>query len=177
MANPYLGEIRIFPFGFAPVGWAFCDGQILPISQNTALFSIIGTFYGGNGTSNFGLPNFQGAVPIDAGVGQGLSVRVIGETGGEEDITLLQNELPAHSHSFKAFVGRGANNVNSPSAGDSLTTSLGGDAYVTSNPVAGQALDPRTLTLAGGNQPHNNLMPYLTLNFCIATSGVFPARN
>jgi len=177
MANPYLAEIRIFPFNFAPVGWAFCDGQILSISQNAALFSLIGTFYGGNGTSNFALPNFQGAVALNAGQGAGLTQRVIGETGGEEDVTLLQTQLPAHTHPFKAFVGRGADNINTPAAGDSLTTSLGGDAYVSSNPVTGQALDPRTLTPVGGNQPHNNLMPYLTLNFCIAMQGVFPARN
>jgi microcystin-dependent protein len=175
--DPFVAEIRIFPFNFAPNGWAMCNGQILPISQNTALFALIGTFYGGNGTSNFALPNFQGVVPVHAGQGPGLSQRFIGESSGEEDVTLLATELPAHNHQLKAFVGRGADNLNAPSAGDSLTTSLGGDVYVTSNPVSGQILNPNTLSPAGGNQPHNNLMPYLTLNFCIALVGIFPARS
>src|ERR1700741_2523410 len=109
MADPFVAEIRIFPFNFAPKGWAFCDGQILPISQNTALFSLLGTNYGGNGTSNFALPNLQGRAPLDWGQGPGLSPRNLGEVGGETAVTVLASQMAAHSHQAEAFVGRGAN--------------------------------------------------------------------
>jgi microcystin-dependent protein len=174
--DPFVAEIRVFGFNFAPIGWAQCNGQLMPISQNTALFSLLGTTYGGDGRSTFGLPNLQGSVPVGMGNGAGLSSRFLGETGGEDSLTLLATEMPQHTHGFKAFVGRGASNVNDPATGDALTTSAGGLAYVASSPT-GAALDPRTLAASGGGQPHNNLMPYLTLNFCIALQGVFPARS
>ncbi len=174
--DPFIAEIRVFGFNFAPVGWAMCDGQLLSIAQNTALFSLLGTTYGGNGTSTFGLPNLQGSVPMGMGNGAGLSPRVLGETGGEDSLTLLATEMPAHNHGFKAFVGRGASNVNDPATGDSLTTSADGLAYVSAAP-SGAGLDPRTLGVTGGGQPHNNLMPYLTLNYCICLVGVFPTRS
>lgn len=174
--DPFVAEIRIFGFNFAPLGWAFCDGQLMAISQNTALFSLIGTTYVGNGTSNFALPNLQGSVPMSFGNGAGLTPRVEGETGGEDSHTLLIDEIGAHNHALSGFVGRGAQNVNAPVAGGSLSTSAGGLAYG-APPPAGAAMDSRTIGMAGGGQPHNNLMPYLTFNFCICLQGVFPARN
>lgn len=174
--DPFVGEIRAFGFNFAPTGWALCDGQLISISQNTALFSLLGTSYGGDGRSTFALPNLQGSVPLGMGQGSGLSFRGLGETGGEDSLTLLATEMPAHSHGFKAFVGRGATNANDPATGDALTTSADGLAYVAAAP-SGAALDPRTLAASGGGQPHNNLMPYLTLNFCIALQGVYPPRS
>ena len=176
MSEPFVAQIQIFPYNFAPRGWAFCNGQLLPISQNTALFSLIGTFYGGNGTTNFALPNLQGSVPISSGGGPGLTPRVVGETGGQDSHTLLTTELGVHTHQLQAFVGRGASNVNAPVAGGALTTSADGLAYA-APPPQNAPMAPQAIGLSGGSQPHNNLMPYLTLNFCIALQGVFPARN
>jgi microcystin-dependent protein len=172
--DPFVAEIRIFPFNFAPKGWAFCDGQILPISQNTALFSLLGTTYGGDGKSNFALPNMQGSAPMHPGQGPGLSLHDLGETGGSETVTLLESEIPSHSHALNAQTTPG--NVNTPDPTMTLARSKGGSAYLPSasslQPMNVQALSP-----AGGGQPHNNMQPYLTLNFCIALQGVFPPRN
>ena len=173
MADPFVAEIRIFPFNFAPKGWAFCDGQLMPISQNTALFSLLGTFYGGDGKSNFALPNLQGSVPIHQGQGQGLSEYFLGQQGGTETVTLLESEMPAHNHFMRANTqDPGDIGLVNPNA--SLAQSTGGTAYTTTSntQMAFQALPP-----AGGNQPHNNLMPYLTLSFNIALQGVFPPRG
>jgi microcystin-dependent protein len=171
MADPFVAEIRIFPFNFAPTGWAFCDGQILPLSQNTALFSLLGTTYGGNGTSNFALPNLQGNVPLHPGQGPGLTLYDLGETGGAETVTLLESEVPSHSHTLRASnlladTPTPANNTvaRSRNAFQSNTTSL-------------ISMSLAALPPAGGGQPHNNLMPYLTLNFCIALQGVYPPRT
>jgi len=172
MADPFVAEIRIFPFNFAPKGWAFCNGQLLPLSQNTALFSLLGTTYGGDGKSNFALPNCQGNAAMHPGQGPGLSLHDLGETGGTETVSLLESEIPAHSHAF------GANNgpANSrAAAGNSLARAVGGLVYAAPNPnvmMAAECLAP-----AGGDQPHNNMQPYLTLNFCIALQGVFPPRG
>jgi|SRR5580658_7108419 microcystin-dependent protein len=175
MSNPFVAEIRIFPFNFAPTGWAFCAGQLLPISQNTALFSLLGTTYGGDGKSNFALPNMQGNVPMFYGQGPGLSLYDIGETGGSQNVTLLQTEMPAHPHALKAEPIAG--NVNTPSPQVALARSDNATAYqtVTNTNVIQMAVN--TVAPNGGNQPHNNLMPYLTLNFCIALQGVFPPRT
>lgn len=174
MADPFVAEIRIFPFNFAPRGWAFCDGQLMPLSQNTALFSLLGTTYGGNGKSNFALPDLQGRAPMHPGQGPGLSLHDLGETGGSETVTLLESEIPAHAHTLRAAVDPA--NVQIPTSTVSLTRSSGGSAYNPSNsglvPMAGQTIAP-----TGGDQPHNNMMPYLTLNFCIALQGVFPPRT
>lgn len=172
MADPFVAEIRIFPFNFAPRGWAFCDGQILPLSQNTALFSLLGTTYGGNGKSNFALPDLQGNAPMFWGQGPGLSLRDIGETGGSETVTLLESEIPSHSHAWMAS--------NQPAedrapAGEILGRSVGASLYQTTTSGL-QAMSPDAIAPAGGDQPHNNLMPYLTLSFCIALQGVFPPR-
>jgi microcystin-dependent protein len=175
VADPFVAEIRIFPFNFQPKGWAWCDGQLMPLSQNTALFSLLGTFYGGNGKSNFALPDLQGASPMNQGQGQGLADYFLGQTGGEETHTLIESEMPAHSHGLMA-----ANfpaDVQAPDSTKALARSTGGNAYqnnTSSNlvPMNGGALPP-----AGSSLPHNNLMPYLTLYFCIALQGVYPARG
>ncbi len=173
MSNPFVAEIRIFPFNFAPKGWAFCDGQILPLSQNTALFSLLGTTYGGDGKSNFALPNLQGCAPMHPGQGPGLSLHDLGETGGEDTVTLLDSEMPAHSHQLSGSVGRGSA-VNTPGGTSLLTASQGGLVYTT--PPANTAMARQGTSVNGGSQPHDNLMPYLALNFCIALQGVFPPR-
>jgi len=173
VADPFVAEIRIFPSNFAPKGWAFCDGQLLPLSQNTALFSLLGTFYGGNGVSNFALPDLQGRAPMQPGQGQGLSQRFLGEQSGTEFVTLLESEMPAHNHSLRAAVD--PSNVQIPTATVVPSRSAGGNAYNPSN--AGlQTMAFQTLSVAGGSQPHNNMQPYLTLNFNIALQGVYPAR-
>jgi microcystin-dependent protein len=172
--DPFVAEIRIFPFNFAPKGWAFCDGQILPLSQNTALFSLLGTTYGGDGKSNFALPNMQGNAPMHPGQGPGLSLHDLGETGGSETVTLLESEMPAHSHGMMAA---SASATKSIPTGNSFARVSGATPY---QPPAGAALAPMADTgvaPAGGDQPHNNLEPYLTLNFCIALQGVYPPRT
>jgi microcystin-dependent protein len=172
--DPFVAEIRIFPFNFAPVGWAMCNGQILPISQNTALFSLIGTYYGGNGTSNFGLPNFQGMAPMHQGQGQGLSLRVLGETAGEQTVTLLGNQLPAHSHPAMAAATEG----QSSPAGNTWGSALKGGKSLYAPSGTNVPMSPNAIGISpGGSLPHNNLCPYLPLNFCIALQGIFPVRS
>ena len=174
MADPFVAEIRIFPFNFAPKGWAFCDGQLLPLSQNTALFSLLGTTYGGNGKSNFALPDLQGSAPMHPGQGPGLSLHDLGETGGSETVTLLESEIPSHAHAMRASADPAT--AQAPSSAVTLARSAGGSAYSTTLTglvaLAGNALAP-----AGGDLPHNNLQPYLTLYFCIALQGIFPSPN
>jgi microcystin-dependent protein len=171
--DPFVAEIRIFPFNFAPKGWAWCDGQLLPITQNTALFSLLGTTYGGDGKSTFALPDLQGCAPMHPGQGPGLSLHDLGETGGSDTVTLLSSEMAGHPHALRAdTVDAADTNVPSPNA--SLALSTGGTLYqaATNSQLADQALAP-----AGGDQPHNNLQPYLTLYFNIALQGVFPPRT
>ena len=174
MADPFVAEIRIFPFNFAPKGWAWCDGQLMPLSQNTALFSLLGTTYGGNGKSNFALPDLQGRAPMHPGQGAGLSLHDLGETGGSETVTLLESEIPAHSHAMQANAFPA--NIQTPSPARALAQSTGGVAYKTP-PATMTTLSPQALGPAGGDQPHNNLMPYLTFYFNIALQGVFPPRS
>lgn len=174
MSEPFLAEIRIFGFNFAPFRWALCAGQLMPISQNTALFSLLGTNYGGNGTSNFALPNLQGMVAIGQGDGPGLTPRVIGETDGVTSVTLALNQMPMHSHQAScnneiADDYGPTNDFPAPDAGGTNQFGL-----TTATPVQ---MAPIALNLAGGGQPHNNLQPYLTMNYCIALQGVFPARS
>lgn len=171
--DPFVAEIRVFPFSFAPKGWATCDGQLLPISQNTALFSLLGTFYGGDGRSTFGLPDLAGRVPMFWGQGPGLSLHDLGEQSGSETVTLLQSEIPGHAHVLSAnAVDPADSNVPGPTA--SLAQSTGGSLYQSS---ANTSMAPQALAVAGGSLPHNNLAPYLTLTFCIALQGVYPPRG
>ncbi len=174
MSDPFVAEIRIFPFNFPPKGWAFCDGQILPISQNTALFSLLGTTYGGDGRSNFALPNLQGCLPlhVGSGPGPGLSVYDLGETTGTETVTLLPSEMPVHSHPLNAqTVDQGDNRIPGPAL------NLANEQIYTSATSPQVAMGSGTIGPSGGNLPHNNLMPYLTLNFCVALQGIFPPRT
>jgi microcystin-dependent protein len=172
MADPFVAEIRIFPFNFAPRGWAWCDGQLLPLSQNTALFSLLGTTYGGNGKSNFALPDLQGRAPMHPGQGPGLSLHDLGETGGSETVTLLESEIPNHNHPVNA--SNEAAESNSP-AGNSIANA--DNAIFSTNGIQNTHLSPSTLAPAGGSSPHNNMMPFLTFYFCIALQGVFPPRS
>jgi microcystin-dependent protein len=174
VSDPFVAEIRIFPFNFAPRGWAFCDGQILPISQNTALFSLLGTTYGGDGKSNFALPDLQGRTPMHPGQGPGLSQHDLGEEGGEDTVTLLDSEMPAHSHGLMATAQPGEDAAPGPT--EALARSVGANLYQTNTGNLVQ-LAPTALSPTGGSQPHNNMQPYLTLNFNIALQGVFPPRQ
>jgi len=174
MANPFVAEIRIFPFNFPPKGWAFCDGQILPLSQNTALFSLLGTTYGGDGKSNFALPNMQGSAPMHPGQGPGLSLHDLGEIGGSDTVTLLESEIPAHIHTPASSTVSAAAPTPGPTV--MLGKSNGIAAYSSVTTGLSQ-LNDNAVAPAGGDQPHNNLMPYLTLNFCIALQGVYPPRT
>ena len=177
MADPFVAEIRIFPFNFAPRGWAFCDGQLLPLSQNTALFSLLGTTYGGNGQSTFALPDLQGNAAMHPGQGPGLSLHDLGEMGGTETVSLLESEIPSHSHAMNASQGDGTERT--PSAGGTgqlLATGVGISQYQTAGGPT-TSLNPSVVAPAGGDQPHNNMQPYVTLNFNIALQGVFPPRT
>jgi microcystin-dependent protein len=163
VATPFLSEIKLFSFGFAPKGWALCNGQLLPINQNQALFSLLGTTYGGNGQTNFGLPNLQGKVAMHSGAGY-----ILGQTGGEQSHTVSVNEMPQHNH----LVGGSGANANS--SGPGVPAAVAGLYGPASNLVT---LDPSSLSKQGSSQPHPNLMPSLVLNFCIALTGIFPSRN
>lgn len=176
MSSPFLSEIRIFAGNFAPTGWALCNGQILPISQNTALFSLLGTNFGGNGTSTFGLPNLQGSAPLGAGQGPGLSQRVLGVTGGEQTVTLLNSQIPAHAHTAMASAVGGVDSPTNAAWGESKLGKTPMSVYAASG-ANNVAMNPQALTTAGGNQPHNNLPPYLCLTFIIALTGIFPSRS
>ena len=172
MADPFVAEIRIFPFNFAPRGWAWCDGQLLPLSQNTALFSLLGTTYGGDGKSNFALPDLEGRAPMHPGQGPGLSLHDLGETGGSETVTLLQSEIPSHSHAVNASEVDGTERAPAGSGSPPASRSRS-----TRRPQSMTSLSPNTVAPAGGDQPHNNLQPYLTFYFNIALQGVFPPRG
>lgn len=175
MADPFVAEIRIFPFNFPPKGWAWCDGQLMPISQNTALFSLLGTTYGGDGKSNFALPDLQGRAPMHPGQGPGLSLHDLGEEAGSETVTLLESEIPSHTHALRAYPTDPAD-VQAPQAAVALARSSSGNAYTT-NTAGLVSMASEMLASAGGGAPHNNLMPYLTFYFCIALQGVFPPRT
>ena len=180
MSNPFLAEIRMFGFNFAPKGWAICAGQLMPLSQNTALFALLGTTYGGDGKSNFALPNLQGASAMHPGQSAGGSLYDLGETGGQTTHTLINAEMPTHGHSVTADMGFGTN--PDPSGlvymRGNYDDGMGhtGGVQVYANVAPDIQLAPTAIGLTGGSLPHNNLMPYLALNFCIALQGVFPQR-
>lgn len=173
--DPFVAEIRIVGFNFAPKGWAFCDGQILPISQNTALFALLGTTYGGDGKSTFALPNLQGNTVMHPGQGQGLSQRFLGEQGGSEFVTLLESEMPAHNHNVNANALPGTASLASST--QALARSSGGSAYKQAPFGAQGNLAFQAIGVTGASLPHNNMMPFLTMNFIIALQGVFPQRQ
>lgn len=180
MAEPFVGEVRCFGFNFAPRGWAFCDGQILPISQNDALFAIIGTIYGGNGTTDFALPNLQGRVPMHWGTSPGFNT-IIGEVQGQSTVTLTTNQIPQHQHNvIAATIMQGGTDekIASPTNTSFLGPSANADgAYITTPTNVTAAFSNKAVSANGDSQPHNNLQPYLVLNFCIALFGIFPSRN
>lgn len=177
MSDQFVAEIRIFGGNFAPYGWAMCNGQLMPISQNTALFSLVGTFYGGDGKSTFGLPNLQGSAPLGMGQGPGLSLRDIGEAGGEQTVTLLTTEMPAHNHTAQACTSGGMDTPASNAWGESKLGKTPLNVYSASNGPTNVQMSPSALSIAGSSLPHNNLPPYLCLNFIIALQGVFPSRS
>jgi microcystin-dependent protein len=178
MSQPYVGEIRIFGFNFAPRDWAFCDGQLVPISQNDALFAILGTTFGGDGQVTFGLPNMQGNAPMHWGNGPGLTPRVIGEVLGTASVTLTSQEMPMHNHMFIAAAQPSDQTqwVAKPASNAQISAGNPGQVYSTTTtpPVA---FSPRAIGANGQSQPHNNLQPLLTMNFCISMFGIFPSRN
>jgi len=179
MSDVFVAEIRAFGFNFPPTGWAYCNGQLLNISQNTALFSLLGTNYGGDGRSTFGLPNLQGSAPMHTGGSQdpGLSFHALGETGGSETVTVLISEYPQHTHSINCVDGgRVGGQLGQPGNAILVKTSGSPANAFTSGGTQNQTLNQNALAPVGGSQPHNNLMPYLTLNFCIALQGIYPPR-
>ena len=174
--DPFVAEIRIFPFNFAPKGWAFCDGQLLPLSQNTALFSLLGTTYGGDGKSTFALPDLQGNAAMHPGQGPGLSLHDLGETGGSESVTLLQSEIPAHAHAVGRALNADGNTISPANAVWAQSAAGRGAAALYKDGAPTGPVQLQSLAVTGGGLPHNNMQPYLTLNFCIALQGVFPPR-
>ncbi len=173
MSEPFLGELRLVPYNFAPRGWSFADGRILSIQQNTALFSLLGTTYGGDGMTTFALPDLRGRVPISSGQGPGLSPYVLGEVLGVESITLLTNEIPSHTHGVNA----NASKANQPSPiGHYPATDAAGVTAEYSASFSGQ-MNPNMIAATGGSQPHENRQPSLVLNWIIALEGIYPARN
>ncbi len=179
MAEPFLGEIKIFSFNFAPKGWAMCNGQLLPINQNQALFSILGTTYGGNGVTNFSLPDLRGRAPIHWGQGSGLSPVVLGQLAGEENHTLASTEMPSHNHTFAATTLPATKKLVNASIFADDVDAQAVDYFATANAPNSSyvSLNPLSMPNQGGGQPHNNMQPYLVLNICIALQGIFPSRN
>ncbi len=178
MSDQFVAEIRIVGFNFAPTSWALCDGQLMPISQNTALFSLLGTNYGGDGRSTFGLPNFQGVSPMHYDQGPGLSNHVIGESGGVQNVTLIQNEIPAHAHGINGIASGGTQVTASGGIFASSGATRGKQLYHTNSASSPDTvMSPLALGPAGGSQPHNNMQPYLVLNFVIALQGIYPSRS
>ena len=175
MSEPFIGEIKIFAGSFAPRGYAFCDGQLLPINQNTALFSILGTTYGGDGRTTFGLPDLRGRIPMHPGHGPGLSQRRLGERAGQESVTLSESQMPVHAHSAQGT--QETADSNSPMNALWATTQGNGKKLYDGSPTPNAAMNPGAIGNSGGGQGHENKQPYLCVNFIIALQGVFPSRN
>jgi microcystin-dependent protein len=175
MSDPFVAEIRAVGFNFAPKGWAFCDGQLLPISQNTALFALLGTFYGGDGKSTFALPNLQDSVPVHQGHGQGLSEYYLGQASGTKAVTLLESEMPIHPHQASASIDDAQ--FQAPAPDRELANSTPGYAYESDDSSSLVTMNPQTLGITGTSIPHNNVQPSVVMNFIIAMQGVFPPRS
>jgi len=179
MAEPFIGEIRLFGFNFNPRGWALCNGALIPIAQNTALFSIFGTNFGGNGSTNFGLPDLRGRAAIGQGNASGLTPQAVGQVGGSSTVTLLTSEIPTHNHVLNAGTltpPNPAQNVASPTNQAVLGLSAPNNIYIDAT-APNTALVASSISPTGGGQPHENMQPYLAVNFCVATQGIFPSRN
>lgn len=174
MSEPFIAEIRIFAGNFAPRGWAFCDGQLLPVSQNTALFSLIGTTYGGDGRSTTGLPNLQGRAPMHPGRGPGLTSRRLGQRGGVETVTLSESQIASHNHALTAQDRRANSGV---AVANSLSEARDGNLYQSNTTANMGQMNAAALLPTGGGQAHNNLQPFLTMNFIIALVGLYPSRS
>ncbi len=175
MSSPFVAEIRVVGFNFPPTGWAYCNGQLLPISQNTALFSLLGTYYGGDGKSTFALPNIQDSVVLGQGQGQGLSEYFLGQEGGAPFVTLINSEMPVHNHGMQGSIDSG--NVGTPQPDREFASSSPGFSYQTNTSSNLGQMNLQTLSIAGGSLPHNNQQPTLVLNYVIALQGIFPARG
>lgn len=174
MSEPFLGEIKMFAGSFAPRSWALCDGQLLAVAQNDALFSLLGTIYGGDGRTTFGLPDMRGRIPIHAGSGPGLTPRNIGSKSGTENETLVVNQLPNHTHTLQANTQAGA---QGDAAGTTPSQSTVGVYLQSPNPLSIRQLKAASISQVGSSQRHNNMMPFLCINFIIALAGVYPSRN
>lgn len=173
MSEPFVGEIRMFAGNFAPRGWAFCDGQLLAVSQNDALFSLLGTIYGGDGRTTFGLPDMRGRLPVHAGAGPGLSNRRVGVKGGAENVTLTVNQLPSHTHPMQASANIGNTaTLEGRTVGRTSTFDLYRESATVNTPMSSMSV-----TSVGGSQRHTNMMPYLCVNFIVALFGIYPSRN
>ena len=172
MSTPFIGEIRMFGGNFAPAGWAFCNGALIPISENDALFNLIGTTYGGDGQNTFALPNLQSRVPVHAGTGPGGQSFILGESGGQETVTLTVNQIPAHNHVPGGFTGTGGQ--SSPANG---VWASSGAKTLYSDTAPGSAMSADAVKSGGGSQPHDNMIPFLVINFILSLFGVFPTAN
>jgi microcystin-dependent protein len=170
VSDPFIGELRLLPYNFAPRGWALCNGQVMSISQNTALFSLLGTTYGGNGQTTFALPDLRGRTPMSSGQGPGLSSYSLGEVGGAEAVTLNVNQMPAHGHQVNAS----SNDASSSQPEGNYPASVGSGAYRSDTDGT---MNQGMVGASGGSQPHENRAPYLVLNWCIALEGIYPSRN
>lgn len=176
MSDPFVGEIQIYGFNFAPYNWAMCQGQLMPIQQNTALFSLLGTQFGGNGTTNYQLPNYTGNAACGQGQGIGLTLRTVGETFGSDSVTLLPGEMPMHTHGARIYnQPTTANRSGIPVSGDAVITP-GSVTILAATTTANTTFPVQTIGIAGGSDSHENQQPYLTLNFCISLAGTFPQR-
>lgn len=177
MSEPFIGQVMLFAGNFAPRGWAFCQGQILSIAQNTALFSILGTTYGGNGQTTFALPDLRGRVAIGTGQGPGLPVINLGQMDGAPTHTLIITEMPAHNHTAQAQGNSGSGDSSSPNGNTWATSTSRDNVYINAAPNGPMAANTVTVGIAGGSQPHNNMQPYLGMNYIIAIEGIYPSRN
>jgi microcystin-dependent protein len=181
MSSPFVGEIRCFGFNFAPAGWAFCNGALMAIAENETLFTLIGTTYGGDGVQTFGLPDLRGRIPIHQGQGNGLSAYVIGQITGTPSVTLIAAQMPVHQHTVTAMsipTGGVVDRVATPTSNSYLSESQPPNGvYATAPPSVTAQFSPKAISFNGGSQPHDNMQPYLALNFCIALFGIFPSQN
>lgn len=173
MSEPFVGEVRMFAGNFAPRGWAFCDGQLLAVSQNDALFSLFGTIYGGDGRTTFGLPDMRGRLPVHAGTGPGLSNRRLGAKGGTENVTLTTNQLPSHSHNIKASNQPATSTT--PNSTSSVGKAVGYDPYI--QEPGNELMNSNNVSSIGGSRSHTNLMPFLCVNFIVSLFGIYPSRQ